>query len=102
MVFNSFLSSFFSISKINNKFYYDYFPASYYYSSFQIYSGVLNRLNFMSIHVNKLKNRFFRRYFSSFFDIDFHLSLFLSKGCNRIKKIGVINSFRLRVQDIIF
>lgn len=99
LIFNSFLPSIFS-NKFNSL-YYDYFPLAY-YSSSQVIVGVMSRLSFISIHVNKLKNKFFRRNFSSFFDIDFHLSLFLSKGCNRIKNIGLINSFRLRVQDIIF
>jgi hypothetical protein len=85
--------------KNSSLFYLGYFPLTFYFSIFDIFSFVLQRFSPMAKECFSYFNKFFRRQNSFFFDLDFHITLFLSKGVIRIRVPGYLNFFRYKVQE---
>lgn len=98
MVFDSYIIDYLNINNLNF-FYFNYFPLTFFYSIFEFSFLFLNRLSAIARESNSFLNKFYRRQYSFFFDLDFHISLFLGKGIIRIKVPGLLNFFRYKVQE---
>lgn len=99
-MFNSYIDP--SIFGLSNLFYIGYVPLSFFNFSFTLSVGFGLKLSPIAYIVNKHRFKFFRRFFETTFDIDFHISLFLSKGIKSFKAPGLISFYRFLVQEYFF
>lgn len=98
LVFDSYVADLLNICNFNF-FYFSYFPLTFFYSIFEFSSSIFSRLSGIARESSSYFNKFYRRQHSFFFDLDFHISLFLGKGVIRIKVPGLLNFFRYKIQE---
>ena len=98
LVFDSYSINPFIFKSFNFS-YFSYFPLTFFYSIFEFSSSIFSRFSLIARESSSYINKFYRRQHSFFFDLDFHISLFLGKGVIRIKIPGLLNFFRYKIQE---